>query len=255
MSELLNREGKPILFDVIVIGSGGTGSYFLKEFSRYLYQNDKAKEHIFRMAIIDGDEVEGKNLKRQAFIEEDIGFPKSIVMASALNDAFSLAWEGYDRYVLDVKELYDDCYNGDADGVIPIIIGCVDNHACRMVCEEFFKSHLDCIYYDSANEFSSGEVVFSAKKGGKVLSPLRSEIFPEIKKGDLRNVEEMSCTELNEVAPQHIAANMNAGLILLSAMTTLFEDGIVMGGMTMFDVKQMYSQHFTASEIVVRGES
>lgn len=257
MSMLRNDEENVLMFDIVVIGAGGTGSYFLKEFSRYLYQNDKAKEHIFRMAVMDGDEVEEKNLKRQAFIEDDIGMPKSVVMASALNDAFSLGWTGYDRYLLRAEELDDDCYHHDVEegGVIPIIVGCVDNHACRMVCEEFFNTHDNCIYYDSANEFSSGEVVFSVKKGGEVLSPLRSSIFPEIKKGDLRNVEELSCTELNEVAPQHIAANMNAGLILLSAMTTLFEEGVVTGGMTMFDVKQMYCQHFAASELNVRSES
>jgi len=241
-----------LIFKIIVVGAGGTGSYFLKEFSRYLYQNDKALNHIFEMCIIDGDEVEGKNLKRQAFIEDDIGLPKSVVMASALNDAFSLHWTGFDQYLLRAEELEDDCYDGN---VIPIIVGCVDNHACRLVCEEFFNNHESCIYYDSANEFSSGEVVFAVKKDGVVLSPLRSSIFPDIKKGDLRNVEEMSCTELNEVAPQHIAANMNAGLILLNAMTTLFEDGIVTGGMTLFDIKQMYCQYFSPAELNVGGES
>ncbi len=238
-----------VFFDVVVVGAGGTGSYFLKEFSRYLCGNDDALSHIHSLVILDGDIVEEKNLSRQAFIEEDIGQSKAGVMASILNESFSLNWQGYDKYLLHASELTELT---DQTNCIPVIVGCVDNHACRMVCEEFFTNSQECIYFDSANEFSSGEVVF-AVKAGKKASPLRSDLFPEIKKGDLRNVEEMSCTELNAVAPQHIAANMEAGLHLLSAMTTLLEEGTAIAGMTVFDVKRMDSQFYPADKLSVRS--
>lgn len=237
-----------VVFDIIVVGAGGTGSYFLKEFSRYLCGNDKALERIASLSVIDGDVVEKKNLARQAFMEEDIGQSKAAVMASVLNEAFGLNWSGYDRYLLETDEL-KSLSNGGF--YIPVVIGCVDNHACRLVCEKFFTESEDCLYFDSANEFSSGEVVFSVKMDGKA-SPLRSELFPEIKKGDLRNVEEMSCTELNAVAPQHISANMNAGMILLSAVTTLLDEGKAIAGMTIFDVKLMDSQFYPAEKLSVR---
>ena len=232
-------------FSICVIGSGGTGSYFLKEFSRYLYDNRKAAKQISALSVVDGDRVEKKNISRQAFQEEDIHESKAAVLTSVLNETFDLKWNGYARYLLSVKDMNNFVpLSGRERDTIPVIIGCVDNHAARLVCEEYFNSRSDCIYFDSANEFSSGEVVFAAKKEGKILSPLRSRIFPEILNGDLRSVNELSCTELNEVAPQHICANMQAGLILVSAVTSLLEDGICTTGMTVFDVKQMVSTHY-----------
>lgn len=243
------KKRKDYTFNIIVIGSGGTGTYFLKEFSRYLSGNRKVLKIIQSLTIIDGDVVEKKNLGRQAFAPEDIGNYKASVMASILNDAFDLddtQWCGFPVYLTKTEQFSDFIKMKSS---IPVIIGCVDNHACRLVCEKYFKSCSNCIYYDSANEFSSGEIVFAPKFNRHRLSPLRSEIFPEIKKGDLRNVEEMSCTELNEAAPQHIAVNMNAGMYLLSAVTTLFETGTCFAGMTVFDVLTMESQHFRPDEL------
>lgn len=240
-------------FKICVLGAGGTGSYFLKEFSRYLYNNNKAAAQIISLSIVDADRVEGKNLVRQAYMEEDIGMSKASVLSTVLNDGFGLEWKGFARYLLKTDD-FEDFFPIKLKQAIPILIGCVDNHACRLVCEEYFRSQTDCIYMDSANEFSCGEVVFAVKRDGKVLSPLRSAVFPDIKKGDLRNVEELSCTELNEVAPQHIAANMNAGMILLSAMTTLLEERVCVTGITLFDVKQMSSVHYPPNRSLLEQE-
>lgn len=230
-------------FSIIVVGAGGTGSYILKEFSRYLYDNRKAKDMIFNMSIIDGDLIERKNIRRQAFQEEDIGQAKASILASVLNEAFELKWNAYHQYVIKVDDIKSKCGSAWGKKIIPVIIGCVDNHAARLVCEEFFAKEEDCIYIDSANEFAEGEIVFAAKKGGKVVSPCRSVIFPDILEGDLRNVEEMSCTELNEVAPQHITANMMAGVIILQALTSLFEQGRVTTGVTSFNADSHVMQH------------
>ena len=57
-------------YTVFVVGSGGTGTYFLKEISRYLSNKDRSS--LRAMYIIDGDVIEKKNLSRQAFIDDDI---------------------------------------------------------------------------------------------------------------------------------------------------------------------------------------
>ena len=54
---------KDYTFNIIVIGSGGTGTYFLKEFSRYLSGNRKVLKMIQSLTIIDGDVVEKKILE------------------------------------------------------------------------------------------------------------------------------------------------------------------------------------------------
>jgi len=242
---------KHMKYQILVIGAGGTGTYFLKEFSRYLAGNAKAMKKVLSLSVADGDLVEEKNLARQAFGREDIGQKKAAVMASLLNDCFDLSWNAYSKYLLKTEQIdqmlektcnmHSFAYKNN--NVIPVVIGCVDNHACRLMCEDFFCSKDNCIYFDSANEFSSGEIVYASRVNGKTISPMRSQIFPDIKKGDLRNVEEMSCAELNAAAPQHIVVNMHAGLCLLSAVARLLEEDVLMSGVTFFDAINMDSRH------------
>ena len=137
---------KDYTFNIIVIGSGGTGTYFLKEFSRYLSGNRKVLKMIQSLTIIDGDVVEKKNLGRQAFAPEDIGNYKASVMAAILNDAFELydtKWRGFPVYLTKTEQFSDFIKMKSS---IPVIIGCVANHACRLVCAKYFKSCSNCIY-------------------------------------------------------------------------------------------------------------
>jgi len=237
-----------IEYQILVIGAGGTGTYFLKEFSRYLAGNEKAMKKVFSLSVADGDLVEKKNLARQAFCREDIGQKKAAVMASLLNDCFDLSWNAYGKYLLKREQIEEvlgkaAMYSYGNKSVIPVLIGCVDNHACRLLCEEYFCCVDNCIYFDAANEYSSGEIVYASRIKGRTISPLRSQIFPDIKEGNLRNVEEMSCAELNAAAPQHIVVNMHAGLCLLSAVARLLEENMLMSGATFFDAMNMDSRH------------
>lgn len=222
------------MYDIIVLGTGGTGTFFMKELSRFLYENTGS---IGSMYCIDGDRVEHKNIERQSFQEEDIGLSKAAVMASVLNETFNLRWKAIDAYITKAEEI-EKLFNRT-----PIIVGCVDNHAARLVLEKVFRNRKDIYYLDSANEFSSGEVVFSVMKNGRCLSPVRSHYFKDILKGDLRNVTEMSCEELNNASPQHIATNMLAGNILLSEVCNILNDTPHYGFVT-FDAENFSSEFY-----------
>ena len=224
------------MYNMVVVGSGGTGTYFLKEFSRFIQGGHRS---INKMTIVDGDTVEEKNMERQAFSQEDVGFNKATVMADVLSSAFELKWGAFSKYLTTLDELKDVLGSSTST---PLIIGCVDNHACRMLLEKFFEESRDCIYLDSANEFSTGEVIFAYKKGGKVISPCRSYYYPEVASNSNKKVTEMSCEELNNVAPQHIATNMTAGNILLKEVCSLLS-GNEHPGMVTFDL-DMYYQEF-----------
>ncbi len=234
-----------VRYHIFVLGAGGTGSFFLTNFSRYAASlSDEQKRHIGKMAIIDGDTVEEKNLSRQTFQQEDIGRNKAVVLAEALNEVFGTNWIPYERYISSKVDLADvltnvpkfNAYAGQyisANSVVdvPLIIGCVDNHACRKVIESMFECvprtgsyfTANMFYYDSANEVVSGQCVFAHKLNGIVKSPCRSFYFPEIFNGELKQRADMSCTELNAEKPQHIFTNMAAGLQLLEGVTRLFE--------------------------------
>lgn len=245
-----------IHYKLLVIGAGGTGGYFLKEFSRYL--GNRILPNLHTMGVFDGDIVEEHNLERQSFQREDIGLKKASVLVEVLNESLGTSWRCNPHYVKSVEDLnafFGELKANRYTGVeVPVILGCVDNHGCRLICEEFFNSHENCIYMDSANEIESGEVTFSYKIGGKQLSPLRSQIFPDILTGDTRNVTEMSCEELNVHLPQHICTNMLAGNILLSAVCGLIESNDMRLGMTVFNAKNMSMQFMDMTNLLTREE-
>ena len=107
-------------YQILVIGAGGTGTYFLKEFSRYLSGNKKALKKVHSLAVADGDLVEKKNLARQAFVKEDIGQKKAAVMASLLNDCFDLSWNAYGKYLLRTEQI-DQVMNKASNFLLPVI--------------------------------------------------------------------------------------------------------------------------------------
>ncbi len=219
-----------IKYDLIVVGAGGTGTYFLKEVSRFMSGNG-GNDLIKSMHIFDGDTVEEKNLKRQCFTMEDVGRNKAAVMAEILNEAFGMSFVAHPSYVTDISQI-EKCFcksNSQLVKTVPLIISCVDNHGCRLLLEKLFEQIPSIVLLDSGNEFSTGEVVYSYKMDGIIYGPVRSYYFPDIKEGDIRNREEISCEELNNVAPQHIFTNMQAGNLLCACVANLFGNKITPG--------------------------
>ena len=106
-----------------------------------------------KMMLVDGDTVESKNIERQGYQSQDVG---------------------------------------DDKGYVPVIIGCVDNDATRMILEKVFKKLDDVIYIDSANSEYEGNIYITTKKNGIQQSNLRSQCY----KFDLdKHPLDVSCQE------------------------------------------------------------
>lgn len=217
------------IYTIHVVGAGGTGSYFLKEFCRFA-QGRKDIECIY---IYDGDHVEDKNLSRQCFMAEDIGKNKAAALAEILSEAFDVSCNAVPEYLLDRSQIIET-------SSVPVLVGCVDNHAARLVMEDYFRLSKSCVLFDSANEFATGEVIFAYHIHNKFIGRERSYYFPEVAKGSKLRTE-LSCTELNAVAPQHIATNMLAANELLCGVANLL-DGIYHPGFTMFNAFRFSTQ-------------
>lgn len=227
---------------IIVVGCGGTGSHYIKELGRLLYGMG-AKEKV-KLILVDGDYVEEKNLVRQAFLPQDIGYNKAQVMAEILNQAYGITAEFYDKYIdtpTDMEQLVDK------DDVV-LLIGCVDNHQCRQSMHRFYQSRQHCIYMDSANEYSVGEVIIGSKIGGIEMYADRCEYFPEVLEAREPKRSEESCEVLNVSAPQHMLTNQLAAWILL-VNTAKFLQGEWVGGIYMFDAFKCYSMDRTNKEV------
>ena len=82
-----------------MVGTGGTGSYYLKELGAILSSLTKEERNSYALSIIDGDRVEQKNLDRQNFLKEDVGQHKAMVLAQALRDHYGIEVRAYPMYI------------------------------------------------------------------------------------------------------------------------------------------------------------
>lgn len=226
---------------IIVVGCGGTGSHYIKELGRLLFGMEKRNK--CDLILIDGDYVEEKNLVRQAFLPQDIGYNKAQVMSEILRQSYGIESEFYDKYI-DTPSDLDQLVEKDD---MVILVGCVDNHQCRKSMHGFYQSRQHCIYMDSANEYSVGEIVIGSKIGGIEMYADRCEYFPEILQTTEPKRSEESCEALNVSSPQHMLTNQLAAWILL-VNTAKFLQNEWIGGIYMFDAFKCYSMDRTNKE-------
>ncbi len=228
--------------NIIVVGCGGTGSHYIKELGRLLY-GMKAGNRV-SLILVDGDNVEEENLVRQAFLPQDIGKNKAQVMSEILRQSYGVKSEFYDAYIDGASDL-EQLVGKDK---MVILVGCVDNHQCRQSMHRFYQARQHCIYMDSANEFSVGEVVVGSRIGGIEMYADRCEYFPEILEAKVQKRSEESCEALNVSSPQHMLTNQLAAWILL-VNTQKFLAGEWVGGIYFFDAFKCYSMDRTNREV------
>lgn len=228
--------------DILIVGCGGTGSHYAKELGRLLY-GMSVREKELQIVLIDGDVVEERNLVRQAFLPQDIGRNKAQTMAEILFQTYGIEASYYDRYI----DRADDFKSLVREDAVVLIIGCVDNHQCRQSMHRFYQDMKNCIYMDSANEYSAGEVVIGSRIGNIEMYPDRCQYFPEILEINEKRRSEESCEVLNAAASQHMLTNQFAAWILL-VHTAKFLSGEWIGGIVFFDAFKCYSMDRTNKE-------
>lgn len=227
-----------MLCDLIVIGCGGTGGHYINNLGRFLHSFHYKQEFDLSMVLVDGDTVEEKNLARQPYLAEDVGRNKAEVMSEVMRQVYGLSSTYLDRYIdsaEDIKKLV-------RDDTVVFLVGAVDNHQARQSMHEFFESSYNCIYLDSANEYSVGELVIGAHINGLEMYSDRAAYFPEVlTENSIRRSEE-SCEALNESAPQHLVTNLLAANLLLINTVQFFAEKRWQGGVFLFDAFKCYSQ-------------
>ncbi len=204
----------------------------------------------FKMRIIDGDYVEYKNLGRQPFIESDIGENKAVALASAAMETLDIKIKAYPFFLShENKRILHRKTENFNNTDIQILVGAVDNHACRKLLHGYYKHYCSSgtlFYLDSANEFSCGEIVIGKRTAHEISSPDRVHYYPEILEDESKPVYEMSCEELNMAAPQHLATNSMAADLLFAYVSQLLIAGPnavnAVGGIIYFDVFKFFSR-------------
>ena len=226
-----------LFYNILIVGAGGTGGLL----ANFLTKSLAGMENI-NIGLVDADIVEAKNLLRQPYVTEDIGLCKAEALAGALTDVYGLNVMAFDMFINNSTDI-GVCFSGIStaeygDDEIRILCGCVDNHAARKAMHDFFSETMDkdgLLYIDSGNEFSYGEVVFGAKKGGKIISPDKLYYFPDLFDGNMTPRSEESCEALNNVAPQHLCTNIMAANIMLSGILEFIQEKKYPQGIVHFD--------------------
>lgn len=226
---------KNLFYNICIIGAGGTGGNFTARLAQFISTGNYPAE----IVLVDGDSVEESNISRQPFSKDELLLNKAVALSSAIEENYGLNVKAYPHYIDTVNDLSKifRIFQKQKYGYtfINILIGCCDNHRCRQVMEQFFDQQDNLIYIDSANEFSSGEVVVGLKLKGKVISPSRKFYFPEIMLSTEKSKSEESCGAVNIHKPQHLATNCFASNVLLTVVSKLIADGKIDCGIILFD--------------------
>ena len=163
-----------------IIGVGGVGSILVDLLHSLEFK---------RVNLIDFDQVEKKNLKRQNFSEEHIGMYKAEVLA--------------ERYKYEFQNEY---YTGD-ERLSGIIVSCVDNNKSRVA----IKNQSNIIKIFCANETKDAEAYIGCKE----TYELNKNAFIEEE-----HVEKVHCTD-EEVDPQTKVANMTAAIMAINLILNI----------------------------------
>lgn len=208
--------------DIYIVGCGGTGGHFIAGFGEFL-KSFKSTAIGWRLTLCDGDIVEEHNLDNQAFVRADVGKNKALVMQEGLEEAFGLKGVrayGYIDSPADLKGLMDvDKYQ------LTVIVGCVDNHKARQTMHRVFYDCPNCVYIDSGNDFSAGQICTGVRLHGRDYRPPRGYYFPDVITDRTPTDRELSCGTVNAHVPQHITTNKKAANILLAFMSWFCQEG------------------------------
>ncbi len=224
-------------FHFIVIGSGGTGGFLIPNLIRLCsFTSLSIKPH--EVTIVDGDVVEEKNVRRQNFINADLGKNKAEVLAERYAYAFGMEVNAYPSYIENEQELRKIIGNTRA---FPVVCGCVDNNKTRQLIHKLFRANgytrsgCNMLWIDAGNEEWTGQVVVGYNYPGKPMKdyaeagvphnfylPPVTQLYPDILQDtEAKFNSELSCDERAVSAPQTINANLTAANLMMNIISVM----------------------------------
>ena len=216
----------------ILVGAGGTGSLLIDPLVRYLrtfHQKDN-----FVLAIVDGDNVEQKNLERQAFTTNHVGLNK----AAALAD---FVYGGDTAQIMPVPQFLGEKNIGTLINNGDIVLIAADNYNVRARIEQQALSLDDITVINGGNESLHGSCQIFIRRGGKNITPPLSWMHDEIYTPSEHDPSKMDCIALAKIkgGEQTIIANMMSAAWMLDMLHRLHQapENPVIWHETFFDLK------------------
>lgn len=155
---------------ICVVGCGGTGGYALPHIAQIAYHCQQLGLPPVRIILVDGDEVEKKNVLRQNFLPGDVGRNKARVLAHRFSAGFGLAIEAVPEMAT-AELLVQLGRRQIGREELGILVGCVDNAAARRAIAAALAdrdAHWT-LWIDAGNDVETGQVVVGTTADAKKL--------------------------------------------------------------------------------------
>ncbi len=203
--------------EVVLVGTGGTGSQVARTLCRVVFDLRRRGHHTPALKFVDPDTVEAKNVGRQMFTDADIGKSKAAVLASRFNLAMGLQIAAY-------TEPFDAEKHTSRFG--SLVVGCVDNHLARL---ELSKVH--GLWLDAGNERTGGQVcIGNTSDSAEVQRCIKNDhfthlpnaalLFPQLLESEspapqsvIPAAPAVSCAEQVEAGSQALLVNDAVGIV------------------------------------------
>lgn len=207
-----------------IIGCGGNGAYLVPLIARFISQSPSDMIRNIGITLIDGDNVEEKNVLRQNFTPAEIGMNKAEALADRCNMALGMNVEAIPEYLTGtvLNRIVSRDYNGT------LIIACVDRHEVRNLIAQTVEHQKGIFYIDVGNELEAGQLFLSGsvmKRGNKsrgsynwstVGDILINSFYPEIGKTDIKKASP-SCDVNTASGRQKMVVNVKAATLAFEA--------------------------------------
>ena len=194
----------------ILVGMGGTGSMLLDQLVRFLTTHYRNAQNTWELLLVDGDDVEEKNLDRQLYDESAIKANKAVASASRYSET---------NKVFPVNEYLgkDNIDQIITDGST-VLIG-VDNYPVRALIQKHCLTLDNAVVINGGNEVSTGSCQLWVRKDGANITPVLTFLHPEISnKGADRATMTCAAIAALDGGEQLITANMASAMWILTAL-------------------------------------
>ena len=232
MSYKVSITDLPLNYRILVVGCGGTGSFVAEGLCRLL-DADRP------LLLVDHDRVESHNLRRQNFLEGDVGKFKSQALAERLSRQYGRA-VAYSVCPFD-PDMREEAFGGGGlyqRAALGLIIGCVDNAAARIDIARGMQ--IGSWWLDAGNDRDSGQVLIGdandidrlqgafSKVGMEVCHlPSPAMQAPSILIPPTRQeTRQMDCAEAVEADGQSPLINQSMATLVLEFVHRLMKDDL-----------------------------
>lgn len=262
---------------VFVVGCGGTGGRLIPLVAQHICNhnneianNPRNKQHLkhrMQLVLVDADDVEDKNLRRQNFFKFDVGKNKSQIFAERYSAVYGMDIHYVDKYITEA----DHPFNAfRAENFI--IFDCTDNVKARRAIE--VTSIAGCTYrsiISCGNEDTFGQVLLSYVHNAghgtssigrciESLSTIKSMIdkpsvsaknhiryLPSLLElyRDFKDTEKPSCTEVALVDDQSMPINTMVAMFAYNVFYNL-----VSGSKFKYNMVKMSTNNICTTNIV-----